>query len=1429
MSGLLEAAQSAGPGSTVVPPEEIRFAVVLNGGVSLAVWMGGTMVELDRLAKARAGPDQPACTQPPDPVYEALLALTGCTARADVISGTSAGGINGAALALCQVNTGAELGLLRDIWVDQGRIESLLRQPFRGAPTSLLKGDEFFLPQLNNALSLLAKPSGWRAPALAPIDLSISTTVLGGNQLVTMDATGQALPQTVHAGMFHWARLPQTIPDDDPFHADRVERTAHRLALAARSTASFPVAFEPVFVPVNSPQHAEPNDDATLTEEQRLRPDMATVVQQWGNSGPTVNRSRYVVDGGLLANTPTRPALEAVESMPAGGPVRRVMLLVYPHAEPPRPDTAADQAAPPTVLQTVSGLLNALAGQGSRTFVDEIEAHNMFAASRRGTRSEILLTSPTPAELEQLAHELYGHYGRLRRWRTARDLARWATHRSPTGQALNSPPPRGWDYERVRRAAERAQSQWQEDGFPSPYVPAQVPSEGSPQPAAGWGWGVSGALGIAEAATDVLRRLVWVLPQGPDYDTVRTARQAVSAARTKLTGARKHTDGVWQEDPVLASLQPTERYWRLRLAFYQRLMLGPPSAVDSEALISGLLKQIAQNEASLNGAAKDRLAQVLATKKVLLAPAPRSAGDGVLNEVLKVVSALTTVSQVLEDYVGPPLPKGSPLPPVELQVLAVWRDVLFPSGVVVSDQDLLTRLLQVDVAATTLGDEVTTGATLPLELVQLSAQTANAFARYTHSGDDKLGGMSVSRFGGFLKRSWRVNDWTWGRIDAASTLCRIVLSPARMRRTAELSGYLADTAGSTPDERAAATLTSLVTAIFPDELPPDPRLQTLEQQAKAELVNVLNPAVSTAELGSALPALADLFAWALHLRIVPEELPVLAGAIRADGAEGANARSHGAIFIAEHELVLARLDSHAKKVPPSLSPQDRAAALEAFDRAGVGREPLQQEGTSDQMIRTATTAAAVAATIVDSEQSGFTAIRPVTRTLRGAMLLPFWVVTGLTGKGVLARSFSLLALAIGAVLLPLSLFGALPAGLSGPGAALGASAVLTAFAIGALRSGTMIHGLALLTPVVPLVVFAVNRPGGTEESDAMADSAQRGVSTLLVVVALAVALMVLGSLPATSGSVLAALDRLADRQNIRPVGNRTGWHRRFAQGWRRAYGLAASLLNLVLAVGVGAAVVALTLWITDDGWGTAVKLFNDAGWWSVAPAVTAVVIGAVVSYVLGRHLQVLTQQQTAAGKVWSFQPVTHPAGAAAGWAVVYGTVYLVIAAILILIWDEGLGKEWEWLRALPITAVMLGVLLVLVVPVWLSVRAMTKIANDEVQHALAVGTMPMLQTEQQTPAVPEMTTQQAAAWDMVERGVGYRCFVRPPDTTSNPELRKRRGTRLHARIQDERTRLERERKQVDESERARLEAERKRMKADRDTRAKEQAEHDRTV
>jgi len=97
--------------------EDIRIAVVLNGGVSLAVWMGGVVNEINRLVRSR--PDGSGG-------YGGLLGLVGATARVDVIAGTSAGGINGALLAYAQVYD-ADLSGLGARWAELGSFEQLLR------------------------------------------------------------------------------------------------------------------------------------------------------------------------------------------------------------------------------------------------------------------------------------------------------------------------------------------------------------------------------------------------------------------------------------------------------------------------------------------------------------------------------------------------------------------------------------------------------------------------------------------------------------------------------------------------------------------------------------------------------------------------------------------------------------------------------------------------------------------------------------------------------------------------------------------------------------------------------------------------------------------------------------------------------------------------------------------------------------------------------------------------------------------------------------------------------------------------------------------------------------------------------------------------------------------------------------------------------
>ncbi len=1359
-----------------VPGEEIRFGVVMNGGVSLAVWMGGVALELDHLVKAGAAGTGP---------YATLLALTGCTARVDVVSGTSAGGVNGAALALAQVNRHADLASLRDTWVEDGRIEALLRQPFRGAPSSLLKGDDHFLPKLNATMTRLAEPLDLVPPEQAPMDLTMATTVLVGNQEVTVDALGQRLPQSVHAARFRWKRPADAEDDADPFSASRIATTAAQMALAARASSSFPVAFEPTFVPV--PTEGTPDTDST-----GLRPSMTDVVEEWGDAHPARDRSRFVVDGGVLANTPTRSAIEAIERMPAEGPVRRIMLLVYPHAPAPGPDPADTLGEPPTVTGAISGLLGVLSAQGSRTFVDELEDHNIRAAGRRGTRSDILgglgdrRGGAEPQTLEGLGGQLFAHYRRLRIWHAARDLARHQVGRRPPATW-----PEGddvWDYERIRRAAELAQQEVErssqvggEDSsrpvLAIPYLPDAYPTRNSPDPGVPWRWGVAGAVAVAETVNELLRDLVWVLPAGEDSETARAARKRVTERIRDIRECRRVTDDPWEADEVLAALCPDQLYWGLRLASYARLMgdggdAGVRAAIARVATSEYVRHFTLSKDEAAAGTWRAVVSDHLDTR-LLLDPARPGGGAGraVAAHVDAVVAELLTVVPVLRRLAD----AGSAATVLraaevlgDSRSLHRWRDALAPGSVEVTASELLTTLLQLEVVCTTIGDESMTGSTIPIELVQLSAQTRNAFARYSTTADDKLGGWSIKRFGGFLKRSWRVNDWTWGRLDAATVLCRTVLDPARVRRVAVLSAYL-DT-DPDPWRLAERTVDDLVDSLFAGtELSADPRVRELRDKAVTEVKGAFHvTSIPTGQLPPSMPALADLFAWSVHLSIVAQEVAALTAAIREDRADGANPRSRGELFVAAEAPLIQRLEDHRREGTPVSGP-DRASLLCAFDRAGVGREPLADEASSDLMIRNASTAGAVTATVLDSPTSGLGAVRPLTRLVRGAMLVVHWTTVGLTSGAVVPRMLALLGLSVGGILLTASLLGALPGAWSGPAALIGASCLLAVFAFAALRTGTLLHGLVLLSPIVPLLTFALSQTDTAPRTPDAVEGAARGGVTLVAMLGVAVGLLVLGSLPAAYGSVWLALGSLADRRGVQQVDThgRSRATRLSVGATRRARGVVLSLPALIVPALVVVLPVAGSWWLVHRGIETVAGDLLEHRWWLVGLAVASILLGAGAAFFFGDQLRPATRvhQPGTQSMSWDYGPLVSTAGINASWAVLYGTGYFVIA--LVAIW-AGLdpGPSPAWLVALVVTSLVLGVALGLFYPFVAPVLALRAVERRELGRDLERAGRRFVVADPVPPADPGSTgagelatASRSYAVDLAERGVGHRWLV----------------------------------------------------------------------
>jgi hypothetical protein len=881
---------------------------------------------------------------------------------------------------------------------------------------------------------------------------------------------------------------------------------------------------------------------------------------------------------------------------------------------------------------------------------------------------EVLKHSGTPKGLAALVSSVWPFYRAVRLRRTAQDLA------------VGVPAVPLCSTDRVFAAIEAAHRTWDEQHEGLPYLPSRAPGECDVNPAAagatGWAWGISVAVGVADAAADLLRRAAGVA-RPAELTQLTKARKTIWSARSAVVARQTVTDRQkWPElllEPS-ATAPPeiaTEGYWTTRLAAYENDMLSAE---------------------------------------------PDSSGRFVASHVDRIVTALIEIEAILRGM--DELRRGHAS--LDPWLMLFHRDGNGNgNGERPLDRDvLLRRLLALEIATTTVADERATGASFPIDLVQLSLQAKAPFAQFSLTGEEKVAGLSLNRFGGFLKRSWRVNDWIWGRVDAASVICGAVLVPRRLRTVAVLEGRLTED----PEKRselADRTVTQLISDLFGDEQYALPTVVTeLKAQANTELETVLNPEIPVSDLPSSLPKLVQLCVWAMHLRAIGEELPALAAAIRADRVEGANRRSNGEVFLALEQDLVARLSAEA---PHASGWVDRGMhALQAFDRAGVGRERLTEEAGSDQLIRTASTAAAVAVTVLDSDRSGLAVAKPLTRMLRGAALLPFWVAGGLTRGGLSARYLALGALAIGGMLLVLSLFGLLPSWAAAPGAAIGLGAVLVGLGYSALRSGTVLHGVVLLSPVLPLLVVAV----GQFQKAADAKATVAGLVIVFAALAVVVALIVLGSLPTPVRSPAAAVRSYLERDAVQVAGvpradvdrdwSAPEWSRQIRWAKRR------TVVRLVAAGGLVsvawlAATRDLTSWFTTWDVPLVLALLALAN-------LGMLVFGWTRAVSMANRLRAYGAprprigDETAVGRQ---QTMAHPAATTVGWAVVYGVAYSV--ASWVCAWWMG-DRGWGGI-AVAIGCAAAAIVLLVVVPIVVPAQTQNALIGSLRREGMLRGTV----------------------------------------------------------------------------------------------------------
>jgi patatin-related protein len=369
---------------------EVRYAVVLYGGVSLAIYMNGIVQELLQLVRATA-PDPRDETRlwwsdaeltGAGPVYRKLGRLLDRSRLGDgsgpvrtrfvvdIVTGTSAGGINGVFLAKA-LAMDQDLSALSNLWVDQGDIALLLNDDDAAKqaqlepqhpPLSLLSGKNM-LYQLLKALDGVSQSQpraevAPRSPYANQIDLWITATDLQGRPVSVATYNPERLGdirEDNHRTTFHFRYDATNVlldtGDTDPDANTFARKYDPMLAFAARCTSSFPAAFQAV--ELSDLDEVKARVSATSNgPDWTAGSELDQFFVDYGGVGPAMLHS--FADGGYLDNQPVDLVMQTLPKRRAALPVARRVLLVDPNpgGGPQRTSRAPDAIPPPDVTLT---------------------------------------------------------------------------------------------------------------------------------------------------------------------------------------------------------------------------------------------------------------------------------------------------------------------------------------------------------------------------------------------------------------------------------------------------------------------------------------------------------------------------------------------------------------------------------------------------------------------------------------------------------------------------------------------------------------------------------------------------------------------------------------------------------------------------------------------------------------------------------------------------------------------------------------------------------------------------------------------------------------------------------------------------------------------------------------------------------------------
>jgi patatin-related protein len=385
---------------------EVRFAVVMYGGVSLAIYINGVAQELLHMVRATARTSSndamllsEAELSPTELVYRQLAKrldeetggqgsgqpsdMTRTRFVVDIISGTSAGGINGVFLAKALARNQMMYGL-KQLWLSEGDLGKLLNDKQSvvalpglkvQTPQQCLLNSERMYHKLLEALDQMDSGGRETSPLVKELDLFVTTTDIDGLP-IPIALADEVVYERRYKNVFHFRYA--TEEATGVYRDDFVKQNDPFLAFAARCTSSFPFAFEPMqlsditkilnYYPGYRGDDPEDGSQWDLFFRDYLRLGLIDISRNARGEVATgltdsVNKSiaklrrafrvRSFGDGGYLDNKPFSYATSMLSRRQADCAVSRKLLYVEPSPEHPevisdvvvRPDFAENTRA----------------------------------------------------------------------------------------------------------------------------------------------------------------------------------------------------------------------------------------------------------------------------------------------------------------------------------------------------------------------------------------------------------------------------------------------------------------------------------------------------------------------------------------------------------------------------------------------------------------------------------------------------------------------------------------------------------------------------------------------------------------------------------------------------------------------------------------------------------------------------------------------------------------------------------------------------------------------------------------------------------------------------------------------------------------------------------------------------------------------------